>query len=166
VPTLKSTLDCLNSLRVVSPGVQRRISTRKDPVTRTESLVRTRLPPRAAADSVYAEFAGKKASSLPFSVKITLLQKYVYYFFSKNSNSLLRLSKLAGDSHCLIPCLSFLVIRRAHRFSVVRYLLRSILFCVVPYSESNQLVCPFYQNNKNSPCRPLPWFYPGPMGDP
>ena len=49
VPTLKSTSVCLNSLRVVSPGVQRRKSTRKDPVTRTESLVLTRLPPRAEA---------------------------------------------------------------------------------------------------------------------
>ena len=48
VPTLKSISVCLNSLRVVSP--QRRKSTRKDPMTRTESLVLTRLPPRAVAD--------------------------------------------------------------------------------------------------------------------
>ena len=57
VPTLKSIPACFNSLRVVSPGVQRRKSTRKDPVTRTESLVRTRPPPRTAADSVSIQWS-------------------------------------------------------------------------------------------------------------
>ena len=56
---LKEHLVCLNSLRVVSPGVQRRKSTRKDrdPVTRTESLVLTRLPPRAVEDSVSIQWS-------------------------------------------------------------------------------------------------------------
>ena len=59
VPTLKSTSVCLNSLRVVSPGVQGRKSTRKDPVTRTESLVRTRPPPRTVADSVSIQWSSE-----------------------------------------------------------------------------------------------------------
>ena len=57
VPTLKSIPACLNSLRVVSPGVQRRKSTRKDPVTQTESPVLTRLPPRTTAHSVSIQWS-------------------------------------------------------------------------------------------------------------
>jgi hypothetical protein len=38
VPTLKSTVVCHNSLRVVSPGVQRRKSTRKDPVKESSDV--------------------------------------------------------------------------------------------------------------------------------
>ena len=59
VPTLGSHRVCLDSLRVVSPGVQRRKSTRKDPVTQTESLVLTRLPPRTAADSVSIQWSSE-----------------------------------------------------------------------------------------------------------
>ena len=48
VPTLKSHRVCLDSLRVVSPGERRwRNEPGKDPVTRRESPVRTRLPLRA-----------------------------------------------------------------------------------------------------------------------
>ena len=64
VPTLKSVSGCLNSLRVVSPGVQRRKSTRKDPVTRTESLVLTRFPPRTVADSVSIQWSSEVKPTL------------------------------------------------------------------------------------------------------